>query len=176
MSNLVYTVRDVRKTVDTATNISAAVSILSENNTRVTFARGYILSKRNGRVLDIYGGLKNATQHFGELFQKMLNGDLAYLITFISGNIKEKEKDLFCYPFRYSTSDPLITKAEPFIVKNGVRMPWQMFQEGEHHLILGDEERHRRTRPFEEYSKTFPALIDIEYGPDINLVIQKLGD
>jgi hypothetical protein len=172
MGKLIYTVKEVRRIDDKRSpNISAAVSVLPENNPENLFARGYVLSKKNGSVLDIYGGLKKAAEHFGEVFQQMIHGDTAYLITIISANIEAREKDLFCYPFEYSPHDNSIVRAEPFIVKNGIRMTWQMREGGDHHMILGDEERHRRTRSFKEFATTFPFLIDLKYLPEEKFTI-----
>jgi len=56
-----------------------------------------------------------------------------------------------------------LTRAEPYLIKNGVMQSWTPRFKEDFGILLSDEAIYRRTHTFEEYINTFPKLRFNEY-------------
>ncbi|MBU1028160.1 MAG: hypothetical protein KKF48_03895 [Nanoarchaeota archaeon] len=154
--------KEVKKINPIGPNILAVLNLPTNNIP----ARAYIF---NEKIKEIYGGLEGAVGYFTQRVSKIPKNGEMYLIGFIFGktqNNGKKDKDIFLFPFSPS-SNPNLTRAEPYITKNGAMQAWTPRFKSDFALLLADEEIHRRTsKTLKEYLNNFPKLSFHQYIPN----------
>lgn len=140
----------------TAPNICAVASFDGKQKGRV-----YLINKPE--IINIYKGIENALIESEERIQK-IRDPYNHIIAVSYGRIPN-EKDIYIYPFEKSINGIERVKDMPYQIKNNQRMTWRLTEGGDHHLILGPEELHRRRNinNFEKFINKFPDIEGIKY-------------
>ena len=154
-------IRKVRPTSEYSPNI---ITVINAPELKIP-TRGYIFSKG---IKKTYGSLDEARKYFVERMDKTSRTDEIFQICFIFGN-NPPDKDIFVYPFKYSANNPSEIRSKPYLIKNGVHMPWNIREKlNKFPILLDDEQINLRKYGLENHINYFPKLSRFDYVKKLN--------
>ncbi|HLC78169.1 MAG TPA: hypothetical protein VJH92_03535 [Candidatus Nanoarchaeia archaeon] len=126
-------------------------------------ARGYIF---DAFIKEAYGSTEGAAKYFAERIAVIPKTREEFMLGFIFGNNQGMRfsRDMFFYPWEYSTDGNKSIRTIPYLTKDGVIQPWKIREKEDFWPILADEIRHFRiSSTIEDFAKNLPHIANLEY-------------